>query len=341
MAVRLREVQFPHPPGATRSVALRRGAQSTRRIPVTAGVAQPHLRRHCKSDVTGLEKSPGSVPNHPKETKQNRPDHQTVKAIPETAMNSTPRTTTLRRWAPPPARNAPRQTREQAVPGSNGLLMTANEPRADLHSYARAAERSGAIRRIFEPNEEYTGQAWYDGLTRITRVEVEWLKDGRWYTREDSTGKQPASQGCTVDVLIIRASMRTPGRHSVHTETARADVALLSPDDTWPENRVLLSAENTLRPEELVDFLAHACHVPNEPSHETDSQDHQQQEFIDVHYRFACELLLTPDIAKLRTIEHLANRHLAPEWRQIGGGRKLRLILDRDGTATATAQKTD
>ena len=219
--------------------------------------------------------------------------------------------------------------------------MTANEPRADLHSYARAAERSGAIRRIFEPNEEYTGQAWYDGLTRITRVEVEWLKDGRWYTRENSTGNQPASQGCTVDELIIRASMRTPGRHSVHTETARADVALLSPDDTWPENRVLLSAENTLRPDELVDFLAHACHVPNEPSHETDSQDHQQQEFIDVHYRFACELLLAPDVARLETIEYLANRHLAPEWRQIGGGRKLRLILDRDGTATATAQKTD
>ena len=256
-------------------------------------------------------------------------------------MNSTPRTTTLRRWAPPPARNAPRQTREQAVPGSNGLLMTANEPRADLHSYARAAERSGAIRRIFEPNEEYTGHAWYDGLTRITRVEVEWLKDGRWYTRENSTGNQPASQGCTVDELIIRASMRTPGRHSVHTETARADVALLSPDDTWPENRVLLSAENTLRPYELVDFLAHACHVPNEPSHETDSQDHQQQEFIDIHYRFACELLLAPDVARLETIEYLANRHLAPEWRQIGGGRKLRLILDRDGTATATAQKTD
>lgn len=89
-----------------------------------------------------------------------------------------------------------------------------------------------------------------------------------------------------------------------------ADVAVANPGETWPEDAVLLAAGARLEPDELARLLADACHVPNEPSWETDSVQRQREEFIERHFAIACRLLLPADEVTRRTMDYLVRRHL-------------------------------
>ena len=112
----------------------------------------------------------------------------------------------------------------------------------------------------------------------------------------------------------------------------QADVAVANPDEEWPENGILLATEAKLTPDELAAFLANACHTPAEPSAETDSRRRQRDEFLDRHFACACRLLLSSDEAARRTIEYLAQRHLAAEAAATAPGRTITITM-RPGTA--------
>lgn len=239
---------------------------------------------------------------------------------------------TLLPWRPRAADGEPTGPAEHAVVPDNALLVDIDAATCDLHAFFRAADRARLGTRLFEANPLHEGEDWYDRLPVITGISLQW-REGRDRWRERRCNETPKTpiRGCRPEVLRIEMQIRSK-RGTEPKLYLPADVAIANPDEEWPENGILLATGAKLTPDELAAFLTNACHTPAEPSAETDSRRRQQDEFLDRHFACACRLLLPSDDAARRTIEYLAQRHLAAEARAAAPGRTITITL-RPGTA--------
>ena len=240
----------------------------------------------------------------------------------------------LIRWRPLCA-DGREEPAETAVPSSDALLIGeqagAGTPTCDLHALARSA-RNGILRnRLFEANPDYEGEAWYDTLAYVNSIAIGWRESkGVWQGRRPGTeGAKQVRRGGPERIAITIAIEETPGG-ALSELYLPIDVAVGNPEDEWPENSLLVAAGADPDPLEAAEFLADACHVPREPSFESDSKAHQRAEFIDRHFEALCRLLLPPAEAARRIVEHLAGRHLEAAGRQIPAGSEVTLTLRAD-----------
>lgn len=241
----------------------------------------------------------------------------------------------LQAWRPESPANERSDPNEAAPVPDNAMLVTADADRCDLHSFGRAARRGRLEKRLFKADPTKNGEAWYDRLPVITGLGIQWRNGRKWCERRCSQPTETRIKGCRPGFLRIEMTLRQPNGNAPTRVCLPADVAVANAGEEWPENGILLGAGAMLAPEELVDFLADACHTPKEPAAETDSRRRQREEFVDRHFAFACRLLLDADEAAKRTMEHLAQRHLAHEAREIAPGKTITITLRPGAPAAA------
>ena len=241
----------------------------------------------------------------------------------------------LNRWLPMPADAEQHPKPDTAEPGPDAMLVDCGAELADLHALARAARRARIDTSLFETHAEHEGKAWYDQLPRITEIAIQWREGSHWRNRPCHRPPETRINGCRPEVLRIELTVAEQGRKRPRRLFLPTEVAVANGDEQWPENGILLAPDADLAPEELVDFLADACHTPGEPSPETDSRRRQREEFVDRHFAFACRLLMPPDEAAKRTLEHLAQRHLANEALNMAPFRTVTVTLTPGAPATA------
>ena len=240
---------------------------------------------------------------------------------------------TLLQWRPRAADGEPAEPAEHASVPDNAFLVDMDAATCDLHAFFRAADRAGLRTRLFKANPLHRGEDWYDRLPVIIGIALQWREGcGQWRERGCDEAPETALRGCRPEVLRIEMQVRCKRRTEPRLLYLPADVAIANPDEEWPENGILLATEAKLTPDELAAFLTNACHTPAEPSAETDSRRRQRDEFHDRHFAYACRLLLPSDEAARRTIEYLAQRHLAAEAGATAPGRTITITL-RPGTA--------
>ena len=220
----------------------------------------------------------------------------------------------LKRWQAETAGGGRRGADRHATPGRDAILIDTDALGAescDLLALAHAAGRAGVLERFFESDETHDGQEWYDALPQVTAMAVEWQETVGASRRRDC-GEKPAVRiaDCRASTLAVALRIRKTGKETEGEMRVAADVAVANPGETWPEDAVLLAAGARLEPDELARLLADACHVPNEPSWETDSVQRQREECIERHFAIACRLLLPADEAARRTMDDLVRRHL-------------------------------
>ena len=231
-------------------------------------------------------------------------------------------------WRPRGADGESMEPAEHAVVPDNAFLVDIDAATCDLHAFLRAADRAGLGTRLFEANPLHGGEDWYDRLPVVTGIALQW-REGRDRWRERRCDEPPKTpiRGCRPEVLRIEMQIRGERGTAAKLLYLPADVAIANPDEEWPENGILLATGAKLTPDDLADFLTNACHMPAEPSAETDSRRRQRDEFLDRHFACACRLLLPTDEAARRTIEYLARRHLAAEVESTAPGRTITITL--------------
>ena len=251
---------------------------------------------------------------------------------------------TLNFWEPLPAAAEQQGKPRIGQPGPNAILVDFQADIAHQHTLARACRNFGIDNRIprvpdlFATDAKHEGDAWYDALPRITEIAIQWRdNDGHWHNRPCHVQPDTRVKGSRPDRVRIELTV-TQQQQRRKQYFIPTDIAIANGDESWPENGILLATDTRLSPEELVDFLSDACHVPAEPSTETDSRRRQHNEFVDRHFAFACRLLLPPDQAAKRTMEHLAQRHLATAAREMVRGKKITITLAPGAPATATVE---
>lgn len=243
-------------------------------------------------------------------------------------------------WQPGRA-DGTRDGAAEEIPRSDALLIDEDvfdqTPVCDRQALARATAKLMPGVGLFVADERHDGCAWYDALGRITRIGIKWLDgSGAWVERW--SGDAPAERRGTERPARLEVAMRIEDAgHAERMELGlRLDVAVANPDDGWPANALLVAAGAECNPVETAEYLADACHVPRDPSFETDSMAHQRAEFVDRQVEALHRLLLPPDEAARRTIEHLAARYLQGAADEIPAESEVRVTL-RAKTAPSAA----
>ena len=243
----------------------------------------------------------------------------------------------LQIWKPQCAWEDYPDTQPIRLPANHALLMTDEEAEvADLHAFHRGAARTVLHEQIFVPDDTYQGQPWYDEMPAIREMRLEWRDhNGAWHQRNGAR-----IDHCRPQTLRFTLKIDCPRQDAPGTVRIPTDIAVANPEDPWPPNGLLLPESTFIKPEEIAQFLLDACHVPNDPSTETNSRQQQAADFKTEMYEFACKLMLTGEEAATRIIERLARTHLQSKLRELAPRRQVMISVHPDDEPTLVWRKT-
>jgi len=169
--------------------------------------------------------------------------------------------------------------------------------------------------RPVDPVDDFVGYSWYDDLPRVLgwsfRVEQD---DGEMLDLNTGSVLPPALASGRVGAITLEIAIQASNGSDEPADILwlPADLVIFPPD-YWlslDECVILLSADCTVTPDDLVSLLACVCFNPTH-SGEADSYDTQQTEF-QMHARFiANTLLLGEDTAIIERIREAMRHHVS------------------------------
>ena len=165
-------------------------------------------------------------------------------------------------WTPTtadiPTRRSKDRERQAIQPGNDNLLIELDQE--DRYSaeamLGRALDVSSLSEQAFKPDDHFEGQAWYDTMPRITKVEC-LIVDGDERIAIDSEDAIPMLS----PPARPRLELRLLDEKCNIVKTLQTDVGLVSEADDLDTAALYVSKPTTLKVRELTDMLTSALFV--------------------------------------------------------------------------------
>ena len=208
----------------------------------------------------------------------------------------------LRPWRPStadvhdwrePGRLAP--AGHDACPGA--LVMACDPEAPEAQALWRAAERAGIAPQLFEADRRLEGYGWYDGLDRVTAIDVEVAADGEWMALDDWPMPERAHPGAALlpprpAAIRIELTVR-PQTGCSRTLDLPADMVFAGDDCCWIDDAApVVTVDSALQPHELAALIRAGFYAPSDDA-DADSWETQRDRFDEQALHLATRLLLS------------------------------------------------
>ena len=231
--------------------------------------------------------------------------------------------------APPPAMLRPwrpavadvddwREPPKLAPAGPNSsraaLVMVHDPEPPEAQALRHAADCNGIASRLFDADRRLDGYDWYDGLDRVTAMDIRVAADGRWMALDDyplpeSSRKPTAPLPPRPAAIRIELKVR-PAAGSDRTLDLPADLAFAGEAWSWLDDAIpLVTVDSALQPHALAELLRSAFFSPSDDV-DADSWETQRDRFDESALHLATRLLLSDDEACRTSIAEAVRRDL-------------------------------
>ena len=225
----------------------------------------------------------------------------------------------LRPWRPAVANvddwREPPKLAPAGPDSSGGALVMACDPEPpEAQALWRAAERNGIAARLFEADRRLEGYGWYDGLDRVTDMDIRVAAGGRWMALDDwplpeSPGTAAAPLPPRPAALRFELAVRPPAGAD-RTLDLPADIVFAGEAWSWLDDALpLVTADSPLQPHDLAELLRAGFFSPGDDA-DSDSWETQRDRFDESALHLATRLLLSDDEACRTSIAEAVRREL-------------------------------
>ena len=225
----------------------------------------------------------------------------------------------LRPWRPAVANvddwREPPKLADAGPDSSRAALVMACDPEPpEAQALWRAAERNGIAARLFEADRRLEGYGWYDGLDRVTDMNVRVAADGRWMALDDYPLPEPPGTAAAPlparpAALRFELAVRPPAGAD-RTLDLPADIVFAGEAWSWLDDALpLVTADSALQPYDLAELLRAGFFSPSDDA-ASDSYETQRDRFDESALHLATRLLLSDDEACRASIAEAVRREL-------------------------------
>ena len=248
-----------------------------------------------------------------------RPAFEDRERAREAGIDIAPPPAVLRPWRPTtadvhdwrePGRLAP--AGHDACPGA--LVMACDPEAPEAQALWRAAERAGLAPQLFETDRRLEGYGWYDGLDRVTAIDVEVAAEGEWMALDDWPMPEPAHPGAALlparpAAIRIELIVR-PQTGCSRTLDLPADMVFAGDDRCWIDDAApVVTVDSALQPHELAALIRAGFYSPSDDA-DSDSWETQRDRFDEQALHLATRLLLSDDEAARASLAEAVRREL-------------------------------
>ena len=244
-----------------------------------------------------------------------RPRFADYKRAQDAGIDIAPPPPELRPWRPAFAdaeayEPAPKR---QAV-GADALRVECTDEAPEAQALARAASRAKVAGRLFEPNRDLEGYAWYDALERIVDIVPEVTVEGRTCTPDaypvprhaGGPGRTPPARP---DAIRMRLGIEN-ARGAKRVLDLDADVVFAGDTDAWVVDACpLVTTDSDIDPEALAELMLAGFFSPSDDV-EADSWESQRSDAENDALHVATQLLVCDEAARGDSIARLVQRDL-------------------------------
>lgn len=189
--------------------------------------------------------------------------------------------------------------------GPDLIVMAATADTWGEHCFARALGAAPALEaRLVEPLPAFAGYAWYDRLTRLTRLAVEAGRETGerlWPHADDGDAAAQGPDDFRCDWIRWKARIEPFGKKARHIRL-EGDVLIVPDEDTWSDDPAealtLVARSSALSPDELAGLFTNIMFCASD-DREADSWYTQHERFTIEALDHARRVLLTPRDAAL------------------------------------------
>ena len=202
----------------------------------------------------------------------------------------------------------------------DALVVSIDPEPQDAQALWRAAGRNGAARQLFDPELRYEGYDWYDSLSRVTELAIEFDHDGETCNIEslrspekhapaDTAALDRAAAVSRPDAIRMRLSIGA-GAAPPDSLTLDADVAFAGEGWSYLDDAHPLVTRGSDIDSACLRQLLHAAFFSPSDDCDADSYETQRTRFQDDAMHMALRLLASEEEAQKHTIAQTVYREV-------------------------------